>query len=121
MVRFASWLNPSPWANSCSNTADEIRLRAVVVVESEVEIEVGAEAGGDVVVGRIKIDSREFICQSDVVPGVRQQRAGEVSRDADRTRATEHARSKRDELCANANRHVAVEPRRPDGGRMFES
>ena len=51
MVRFASWLKPRPWANSCSSTVDEIVQRPVVVVEPEVEVEVGAEVRVDVVVG----------------------------------------------------------------------
>ena len=59
MLRLADWLNPRPCANSCSRTRDEIVLRAVVVVEPEVEVEVGAEVGDDVVAER-RIDTERL-------------------------------------------------------------
>lgn len=65
----------------------EIGLRAVIVVDTEIEIEVGAEVGVDVVACPIEIDAGELIRQRDVIPRVRERRAGEVARDADRTGA----------------------------------
>src|SRR5690349_17173824 len=89
----------------------EIRLRAVVVVEPEVEVERAAEVRVDIVGGGKQIYLREFVCQRDVIPGQRERREGEVSRNAGRTSATQDARAKGSELSANTNRHVAVESR----------
>ena len=98
----------------------QIGLRSVVVVESKIEIEVGAEVCVDVIIRRKQVNARKLICERDVIPGGCKRRIGKVTDYADRACASEHARAERRELRPNANGNIAVEPRAPDIRRMLE-
>src|SRR6185503_16803252 len=98
----------------------EIELRAVIVVETEVKIELAAEICADIVGRRQNIPAEEFVCQCAVIPGTWQRGAWEVSRHAQRAGATEHVCSEGNELRLNTNRHTAVEPSGPDSRCMLE-
>src|SRR5689334_18746840 len=100
---------------------NEIRLRAMVVVESQVEVEGAAEVRIDIVGGGQQIDLREFVCQRDVIPRQRERREGEVSCNSGWTSAAKDAWTEWRELSANTNRHVAVESRAPKIRRVLES
>jgi hypothetical protein len=92
----------------------QIRLRAVVVVKSQVEIEVSTEVCIDVIIRRKQINARKFIRKRDVIPGAWKRRVGKVTDYTNRACASQHSRAKRGELRANANRNIAVEPCTPN-------
>ena len=98
----------------------EIVLRPVVVVQPQIEGEVGAEVRVDVVVGGIQVDARQLVRQRDVVPRAGQRRVWKVAEHGYRPGTSQYAGSQRRKLRANPDRHRAVQPRAPDARRVLE-
>lgn len=105
---------------------DEVVLRAVVVVESEVEVEVAAELAVDVGEAGVQIGSGALVGERREIPCIRELRAGvetraaEIGEDERGARASEHVRGERIEGRLNDDGHGAVEGSAPDVGGVFE-